>query len=114
MEQRLHNVKYSFRLNYLTLLFRTEKYDELVTTFLAFSDPTLSQATLAMAALVKVGTNDAFVQATEILRQSGTNIDAKSRKSGGRMTALYAFFAIKVYRLNFFLIITMSFIYFQN
>jgi hypothetical protein len=85
-----------FRLNYFVLLYRAEFHDELISCYKNFRDPTLAEATIAMASLAKMGTPEAFATATEILRQGPISHAGPSNTSGGRAVSLYAYLAIKV------------------
>ena len=87
---------HSVRLNYLTLLYRTELYDDLVSAYSTFKNTNLDEATIAVAALSRIGTPAAFATATEILRQPSTSGVGHYRSSNGRIAPLYSMFAYKV------------------
>jgi len=46
----------------MTLLFRSELYEELMTVYETIKEPSLDNATLAMAALSKIRTKESFDQ----------------------------------------------------
>ena len=78
----------------MALLYRTEAYDDLVNCYQSFKDPILTHATLAVASLAKIGTTEAFETAREVMTQLSKTSNNKS--SGGRITAIYAYFAYKL------------------
>ena len=84
------------RVKYLTLLFRTESYDDVVNCYKRFKDPVRTESTLAMASLAKIGTLEAFATAREIMAQYSITSAPSSKSSGGRLTAIYAHFAYKL------------------
>ncbi len=47
---------------YLTLLYRSEHYEELITVYEALKEPKFDSTTLAIAALSKIRTKDSFEQ----------------------------------------------------
>lgn len=80
----------------MTLLYRTKHYDEIITVFEAGSRKDVSERTLVVAALLKIGTEEAFSAATNIFwNNKPQGEEFRSWTPGGRITSLYAYFAYK-------------------
>ena len=78
------------------ILYRSESFDDLVNCYKNLKVTNLTEATLVMAALSKIGTSEAFTTATEIMRQPPIISNGTMKSSGGRVTAIYAHFALKL------------------
>jgi hypothetical protein len=77
------------KIRYFTLLYEQELYQDLVDDFRTIEDPSLDEFTLAMAALCKIGTPEAFQESTDLFRRHTKN----SKTGKGRYRFIYAYFA---------------------
>ena len=92
----LKNFVLNSRLIYFMILYRSESFVDLVNCYKNLKVTNLTEATLVMAALSKIGTSEAFTTATEIMRQPPIISNGTMKSSGGRVTAIYAHFALKL------------------
>jgi hypothetical protein len=96
-----HAISRAGRLIYMLLLFRTDHFADVAATFWTFAHPSLTEKTLAMAALARLGTPEAFEEATRLFRVPLPDAERRPRRGrSGRLPLLYAFLAHRAGQLG--------------